>query len=94
LRDSDPLIGIDDELLDVTVTAGSTAVTGDFSRHSRYEIVVPAVANALPAETALLSRTTMSAVLSAPWAGASGTAKIRVHSNQSNYAVAFELPVP
>ena len=94
LRDSDPLIGIDDEILDVTVTAGSTAVTGDFTKHSRYEIVVPAVANALPSETALVSRTTTSAVLSAPWAGASGAAKIRVHSNQYNYAVAFELPVP
>ncbi len=94
LRDSDPLIGVDDETLDVTVTAGSTTIGGDFSKHTRYELVIPTVANALPVETAIVSRTTTSAVLSARWAGASGTTKVRVHSNQYNYAVAFELPVP
>ncbi len=91
LRDSDPLVGVDDEELTVTATAGSTALVGDFSRHGRYEIVTGA---GLPPETALRARTATGATLSTPWPGATGTAKVRVHSNQHNYAVAFELPVP
>lgn len=91
LRDSDPLVGIDDEAIELDVVQGSTAVTGDFSKHGRYEIVV---AGGLPPETAIVTRTATSATLSAAWTGTSGKATARVRSNQHNYAVAFELPVP
>lgn len=91
LRDSDPLVGIDDEPVVIEAVTGATSVTGDFSKHGRYELVV---GGGLPAETAIVARTATSAELSAPWPGATGTATVRVRSNQHNYAVAFELPVP
>lgn len=91
LRDSDPLVGIDDEPLEVDVQTGMDTVLGDFSKHGRYEIVV---GPGLPSETAIVTRDATSATLSSPWPGASGKAVVRVHSNQHNYAVAFELPIP
>lgn len=91
LRDSDPLVGIDDETIELDVVQGDTAVTGDFSKHGRYEIVVGA---SFAPETAIVTRTATTATLSAPWTGMTGKAMVKVHSNQHNYAVAFELPVP
>ena len=92
LRDSDPLVGIDDQELDVEATQGSRTLTGDFSGHGRYELVVGA---GLPLGTSIAVRTSASSVnLSSPYTGVTGTVKAHVHSNQHNYAVAFELPVP
>ncbi len=91
LRDSDPFVGVDDEELTVSATSGSATLTGDFSRHGRYELVT---GTGLATETALIARSATSATLSAPWTGATGVVKVRVHSNQHNYSVAFELPVP
>jgi len=91
LRDSDPLVGIDDETIELDVVQGETTATGDFSKHGRYEIVV---GSGFAPETAILSRDATSATLSAPWTGTTGKAMVKVRSNQHNYAVAFELPVP
>ncbi len=91
LRDSDPLIGVDDEELTVTFEHGSPWVEGDFSGHTTHDLVV---ADGVPPETAIKWRfENIRVELNKPWTGPSGVRKVHVHSNQYNYAVAFELPV-
>ncbi len=95
LRDSEPLVGVDDEELTVSFEAQSDLVRGDFARHGRYDLVV---GSGLPPGTAIKERFETPegtvARLSTTWTGVSCKGRIRVRSNQRNYAVAFELPVP
>jgi hypothetical protein len=99
LRDSDPLQGIDAAEIPCNVTAGSAAVTavtaGAFTGHSPRDVAEDPAGAGLPADTAVLTIATdaTNATLSQPWAGPTGTATLRVRSNQRNYAVAFELAV-
>jgi hypothetical protein len=95
LRDSDPFVGVDDEVLTVQFDSGSDSISGDFTRHTRYDLVV---GQGLPPGTAIRERVEDSngtvVLLSTTWTGPSCKGQVRIHSNQANYAVAFELPVP
>jgi hypothetical protein len=97
LRDSDELIAYDAELIDATVTAGSPVVTsttaGAFAQRAAHDLVV--VADSLPADTIVSSFDSASQLtLSAPWAGATGTAKLAIHHDLHNYCVHFAMDVP
>jgi hypothetical protein len=102
LRDSDPLIAADAVEIDCNVTAGAAAVSsvtpGAFKTRSPRDVVEDTAGTGLPPDTALMALgtdgTNTNATLSAPWAGATGTARLRVRTNQRNYAVAFEWPLP
>jgi len=99
LHDSDPLIGVDVGEIDCNVTAGVpsiTTATGALIGRSMHDMVEDAAGAGagLPAGTTVVAINASSATLSQPWGGASGTARLRFHSNQWNYAVAFEVTVP
>lgn len=99
LHDSDPLIGVDAVEFDCSMTTGSTAVTpataGAFMMRTAHDMVDVAGGGAgLAADTTVVALTPSNVSLSNPWSGASGPARLRFRSNQWNYAVAFELPVP
>ncbi len=96
LRDSDPFVGIDADTIPCQVTAGSTQVramtANAFRSHGGRDL---ALAPGLPPDTIVVSKTSDSELtLSKPWSGASGMAELRLRSDQRNYAVVFELPVP
>ncbi len=98
LHDSDPLVGVDAGEIDCNVTSGSTAVTavtaGAFTGRSAHDMVDAVGGAGLAANTTVVASNASGATLSQPWTGASGTARLRVRSNQWNYAVAFEMPSP
>lgn len=96
LRDSDPLIGYDAEVIPVTVTQGSAVATattaGGFKRRAARDVVTGV---GVPAGTVIGTKTSDNAVaLSKPWPNASGTVNLSVHHDLYNYAVHFALPVP
>jgi hypothetical protein len=96
LRDSDPFVGIDAATSACRVTNGSTQVqsvnANGFSARDGRDLALGA---GLKAETIVVSKTSDSALtLSQPWTGPSGMADITFHSDQRNYAVAFEMPIP
>ena len=95
LRDSDPFEGHGDETIAGRVTRGSPIVAADpgaFARRSVHDVVSgPGVAaDAVVVE----KRADGSIALSRPWAGASGTVRLRFRHQHANYAVAFSQPVP
>ena len=96
LRDSDPLVGADAETISCNVTMGSAdiqpATAGGFKLHGPRDIAEGA---SLAAETIVLSKMSDSAMtLSTPWTGATGTVDLKFRSDQRNYCVSFELPIP
>jgi hypothetical protein len=98
LHDSDPLVGVDAGEIECNVTAGMPTVTatatGGFLGRSMHDMVDDVAGTGLPADTTLTAVNASGATLSKPWGGATGTARLRVRSNQWNYAVAFEVTVP
>jgi hypothetical protein len=98
LHDSDPLVGVDAAEIDCIVTSGSTVATavtaGALTGRTAHDMVDAVGGTGLAANTAVISNGAGMATLSQPWTGASGTARLRFRSNQWNYAVAFEMPVP
>lgn len=89
--DSDPFIGFDSKLVNCTVTSGSTSVVplSDLS-HGPRDIAEHV---SLPLGTFVEAWDGTTAILSQPWAGASGTASINFRSDQRNYLVQFEMAV-
>jgi hypothetical protein len=98
LHDSDPMVGVDAGEIDCNATSGSTMVAavtpGAFQGRSIRDMVEDVAGAGLPANTAVTTAAASSLTLSQPWTGATGPARVRVRSNQWNYAVAFELAVP
>jgi hypothetical protein len=95
LRDSDPFVPFDRAAVRVRVTSGSATVLGVEANafaarglHDRVEGV------GLPGGAAVQARAAGSVTLSRTWAGPSGEATLTFASDQRNYCVQFELPVP
>jgi hypothetical protein len=90
--DSDMHRGYDMEVLTCNVANGSANITGAFPNRGQYDRVTgaslakPAIVKARTSDTAL--------VLSKPWTGATGIAKLTFWHDQSNYLSAFDLPIP
>ncbi len=96
LRDSDGLVGYDEETIMVNVTNGSSTASatksGAFSGRGVRDVVTGA---GVPAGMIISAKPSGDAItLSAPWPGASGVATIKVHHDLHNYAVHFYLAVP
>jgi hypothetical protein len=98
LHDSDPLVGVDTTEIDCNVTSGSTTVTavtvGAFAGRTMHDMVEDTAGAGLPPNTTVTTAGASSLTLSQAWTGATGMARLRVRSNQWNYAVAFEMVVP
>jgi hypothetical protein len=95
LRDSNDVIGYDAVWIDVNAVAGSDVLTGlapnAFTGRTAREIVTH---TSLPENTIVLRRPDRDTiVLSSPWGGPSGVARVMLHNSLQNYAVHFELPV-
>ena len=93
LRDSDPLVGIDAETLDVQVVQGSATVTGLFNYRAVWDRVAP---GELPKETVVLAVDPASSTLtlSNPWPGPTGTDALTFWHEQRNYCVDFQMRLP
>jgi hypothetical protein len=98
LHDSDPLVGVDAVEIDCNVTNGSTTVTavtaGGFLGRAAHDIVGDPSFVGLPAGATVLTAAASTVTLSQPWSGASAVMPLNFHSNQWNYAVAFEMAAP
>jgi len=93
LSDSDPFVPYDAAKISCQVTQGSTTATCPSPLETRgpRDLVVGA---SLASNTAVVSVSPGSAVLSQPWTGASGTTELTFQTNQRNFAVSFDMPVP
>lgn len=95
LADSDPLVGQDEESLDVVLTQGSEKValaTGaSFTRRAVRDIVTGAGA---PANWTVLAAAGANLTMSAKWTGATGPATVKIHHDLRNYAVHFSQQLP
>lgn len=95
LRDSNDIVGYDAIDVEVNVTNGSPTITGvnpgTFTGRTTRELVTHPE---LPNDTIIVKRPDdNTAVLSSPWAGPTGTARVNVHNSLHNYAVHFEMAV-
>ena len=95
LRDSDPYVGSDRAVIRARVTRGSAMVTGvaadAFAARGARDLVEGA---GLMGETTVATRADGAVTLSRSWMGATGEADLTFHSDQRNYCVQFEMPVP
>lgn len=96
LRDSNPFVGWDAETIEVQVTQGSAtiqpATSGGFVRRAGRDIVSGA---GVEEGTIVLTQDGSDQLtLSAPWAGASGTATLDFRHDAYNYCVHFAMDVP
>jgi hypothetical protein len=93
LCDSDPFVGIDARQVTATVTSGSAVIglpAAELARTSRTDLVD---GPGLTGAAVVVERQGAGVKLSQAFTGASGTATLRIRSDQRNYAVQFELPV-
>jgi hypothetical protein len=95
LRDTDPLVPRDARVLDVSVKNGSAVITakstGAFARQTVHDrVTLPGVAG----EFVVVARAGDTLTLSAPVALADSDVKATIMSDQRNYLVHFELPLP
>jgi hypothetical protein len=95
LRDSDPYVGSDRAVIRARVTRGSAMVTGvaanAFAARGVRDLVE---GTGLMGETMVTARADGAVTLSRPWMGATGEAELTFRSDQRNYCVQFEMPVP
>lgn len=94
LCDSDPYRGYDTTVISCEVTNGSTAITTSANAFKPVGWYFRVHGTNIPEPTIISSRTSdNSLTLSNPYSGPTGTQKLTFHSDQSNYCVAFSLPV-
>jgi hypothetical protein len=95
LRDSDPFVPRDARAIDVIVKNGSTQITasvpGAFARQTQHDrVTLPGMST----ELVVIARAGDTLTLSSPVSLPDATVKARFMSDQRNYLVHFELPVP
>lgn len=96
LRDSDDLVGYDEETLSATVAKGSSTVRltkGTLASRAVRDVVTGAGA---PADWTIvrIAADAKSMTLSTPWPGESGEVTLKVHHDLHNYAVHSYIAVP
>ena len=97
LRDSDPFVGRDAEMIAATVTAGSATITAPGrARPFLARTTHDRVHDAAGAEYLVTAHAAdgSSVTVSPVWAGATGTSTLGFAHEQRNYLVQFSLPVP
>jgi hypothetical protein len=95
LRDADPLVPRDARVIDVSVKNGSAVITaktaGAFARQTVHDrVTLPGVAG----EFVVVARAGDTLTLSAPVTLSDGDVKASIMSDQRNYLVHFEWPLP
>jgi hypothetical protein len=88
-------VGSDLSVIRARVTNGSPVVAGiatsAFAQRGVRDLVsAPGIAG----ETIVTARTDTAVTLSRPWTGLTGEASLTFRSDQRNYCVQFEMPVP
>jgi hypothetical protein len=92
--DSDPYQGYDRQAIDCGVTSGSAAITTTANKFLNVGWYDRVHGSGFVEPTIVKDRISdVSFTLSNPWTGATGTVPLIFHSDQSNYLVAFDLPV-
>lgn len=103
LRDSDELVGYDEEAFSLTVANGSRTVrlsgSGNFSTRALRDVVTAAGAPknwtiVSFGDTKVPTATTRQLTMSEAWPGASGTIDAKIHHDLHNYAVHSQLIAP
>lgn len=96
LRDSDDLIGYDEETIVASVVTGSSTVTlsggSTLEKRAVRDVVTGSGAPMNWTILSILSPSQMT--MHSPWTGASGTVTLKVHHDLHNYAVHSSLVVP
>lgn len=90
LADSDPLVGYDEESLEVTLTQGSAAATlgtgASFAKRALRDIVT---VDGAPPSWTVIAASDGTLTMSEPWPGTTGVKLVKIHHDQRNYAVHF-----